>query len=253
MPIFTGVLLAEISMTTFHTSILSGRRIVRLLPFALLTIGWYLISFPNKFQKRMAWSDHMLNAGLFLFPTNSDIHAFYSHIGATFIITAVVFSSFLQKVFNLRGFQWLGARSFPIYLVHGPVLRSFLNWILFPSGSPLIPLEETDPETGKVVRVLHMHPMPPIGRFVWALPLFLIVTLVLSDLWLKYVEPLCGRIAKKIEERMLTRQPPQMQLHSEKLETIQEFPLAESSYSNPHSPFSRATTPTNEVEMILPR
>ena len=248
MPIFTGVFLAEISMTAFYTTFHSGRRILRLLPYLLLTAGWYTISYPNKYQKRMAWSDNMFMTGLVIFPKGADIHAFYSHIGATCIITAILFSSSMQRFLNLRPFQWLGARSFPIYLVHGPVLRSFLNWILIPRDWPTVLLDEKN-EEGVVIKQHEMYPMPPFGRFVWAVPLFILVTFLLADQWLKRIEPLCARVAKRIEDRICVTPAPLMQL-PEKLEAAQEFTLAESSYG---SPISRATTPMNEVEMILPR
>lgn len=247
MPVFTGVLLAETSMTAFATAFLSGRRILRLIPYFILLAGWYCISFPNRFPKRMPWSDHMLNAGLTIFPAQADIHAFYSHVGATLIITAIAFSSSMQRFFNMRVLQWLGARSFPIYLVHGPILRSFLNWLLF-AGSPIVMVEEKDEERN-VIGVHPMFPIPPPSRFTWAIPLFLVLTLVLADLWLKQVEPRCGRVAKWIEDKICIKQSGDALL-AEKISAMQEFTLAESSIG---SPFSRATTPLNEVELILPR
>jgi peptidoglycan/LPS O-acetylase OafA/YrhL len=249
MPMFTGVLLAEASMTPLAT-LLSSRRLFRLLPYIPLALGWYCISFPNRFHRRMPWSAHMLDFGLAAFPLNADIHAFYSHIGASLIITGITFSASMQRFFNLRVFQWLGARSFPIYLVHGPVLRSFLNWILF-WGAELVNFEERD-EEGNVTAVHPMYPIPPLSTFMWAVPVFVVVVFVLADLWLKFVEPRCGRIAKWIEDAICVRQEDVG--FTDKTSAAQEYTLVEGSSSgSPHSPFSRATTPLNEVELILPR
>ena len=117
-----------------------------------------------------------------------------------------------------------------------------------PRDWPTVLLDERN-EEGVVVRVHEMYPVPPFGRFMWAIPLFIAVTMLLADTWLRYVEPVCGKMAKKIEDKICARPAPIMQL-PEKLESGEEIALAESSYG---SPISRATTPMNEVEMILPR
>jgi peptidoglycan/LPS O-acetylase OafA/YrhL len=247
---FTGVLLAESSMTALATTLISGRRIFRLLPYLILILGWYCISFPNRNQKRMPWSGHMLDFGLAVFPPGADVHAFYSHIGASLIITAITFSGSMQRFFNLRVFQWLGARSFPIYLVHGPILRSVLNWILF-HGSPTVNWEEKD-EEGNVLAVHELFPIPPLSRFMWAVPIFLVIVFVLADLWLKFVEPKCGRIAKWIEDGISARMGEQTPF-TDKSRVIEEYPLLESSIGSVGSPLSRASTPLNEVELLLPR
>jgi hypothetical protein len=85
-------------------------------------------------------------------------------------------------------------------------------------------------------------------RFVWGVPLFILVTLVLSDLWLKHIEPMCAKVAKKIEDKVWVIEPAVSSV-VEKADAVQ-FALAEGNYG---SPISRATTPMNEVEMILPR
>jgi peptidoglycan/LPS O-acetylase OafA/YrhL len=246
MPIFTGVLFAEVSMTPAATYFSSSRSfLVRLLPYFSLILGWYFISYPNRHPNRMPWSHRMLFFGRTFFPGNSDIHAYYNHIGASLIIIAVVFSTTMQRSLNVRVLQWLGARSFPIYLVHGPVLRSFMNWVLF-IGAKVTWVEELDDE-GKVLGLMPMFEIPPVTKLMWAIPLFLAVTLFLANLWFKHVEPLCGRIAKQIEE-VVCGAPEQPTL-TEKFE-VPEFKLME---TNLGSPLSRATTPMNEVELVLPR
>ncbi|KIW04294.1 uncharacterized protein PV09_04590 [Verruconis gallopava] len=246
MPIFTGVLLAEASQTATVHAFMSSRSIpLRILPYMALLFGWYCMSFPNRFPNRMPWSDNMLNFALNSFPENSDIHAYYNQIGVTFVIMAITFSQSLQRFFNLRLFQWLGARSFPIYLVHGPVLRSFLNWVLF-AGEKVQWVEEVDKE-GKVLGLVPMFGIPPGAKFLWALPLFLVATLVLADLWYRHVEPPCAQATKWIEERM--RSNVIQSARTEKPSTP-ELSLSEAHFG---SPLSRATTPMNEVDFVLPR
>jgi hypothetical protein len=195
----------------------------------------------------MPWSDSLLLTGLRIFPADADLRAYWNQIGVTLIIASIVFSTSIQRLFNLRVLQWLGARSFPIYLVHGPVLRSFHNWIVF-AGARVEWIEERDAE-GNAVGFIPMFRIPPASRFMWTMPVFLVVTIVLSNQWYRHVEPFCGIIAKRIEEKVCGGQSEQHPTFVGKIEA-RDFYLVDAPIG---SPLSRATTPMNEVELVLPR
>ncbi|WP_159461968.1 acyltransferase family protein [Salirhabdus sp. Marseille-P4669] len=61
---------------------------------------------------------------------NVEYRAFFHILGAFFIIIAILNSKILQKVFSKRIFIYLGKVSFPLYLVHFPILHS-LSFFIF--------------------------------------------------------------------------------------------------------------------------
>lgn len=247
MPMFTGVFLAELSMTSLVTNFSGSRSSLKhLLSYTLVCLGWYLISFPKLHPERMPWSSDLLEAGMKLFPYSCDIHGYFGHIGVTLIITGIVLSSTLQKLFCTWPLQWIGARSFPIYLIHGPVIRSFLNWILFAGAKP--ELRNIHNGDGELIGTFPMLAIPAKWKFAYALPIFLIVVLVLSDQWNRHIEPRCATATNWLEERICGSSSNGRNVMG-KGETGESC-LDDEMIGNS---LSRATTPINELNSLLPR
>jgi len=246
MPIFTGVFLAEVSMTSLVSNFSTSRSTLKhSLPYISVILGWYFISFPKFHSEAVPWSFALLRIATNIFPYGCDIHGYYGHVGVTLIVTGIVFSSTMQRFFCTRTLQWLGARSFPIYLIHGPIIRSFLNWILFRGATPA--WRDIHDKEGNLIGTFPMFPIPAPWKFIFALPIFFVVVLVLSDLWNRHVEPPCATATKWLEEKMCGS-------HSER-RTIGKIEISEFSLSDGivGSPLSTATTPMNELESLLPR
>jgi len=248
MPIFTGVFLAELSMTSVVADFSVARSaITRSLPYLSVLLGWYMISFPKFHPERMPWSWAMFQVARIIFPYGCDIHGYWGHVGVTLIVTGIIFSSTLQKLLSTPVLQWVGARSFPIYLIHGPVLRSFLNWILFAGATPT--LRDIYDDDGNLIGTYPLLAIPAGWKFVYVLPIFFAVVLVLSDQWNKYVEPPCATATRWLEDKICGTT-------SDGLNPINKWEISELCLGDGRvagSPLSRATTPTNELESLLPR
>ena len=52
-------------------------------------------------------------------------------VGASLLILSIHFSHFLRKGFSHRPLLFLGSISFPLYLLHGVMMRTVLSWIIY--------------------------------------------------------------------------------------------------------------------------
>ena len=168
----------------------------RPLTFAVLSstfifLGLFADSFPEENPEWAPWSTGMLRLADFIFPVGSETARFYPAIGAQLICLGVMFNTTAKRIFSSSWLCWLGKHSFAIYLIHAPLVRTLLTWMLFGlSSRPLSPGED---EQG------HKLPRPwiPVTNR-WALfiiiPLFYVLLYRLAMLWVAHVDPVCGQI-----------------------------------------------------------
>ena len=202
MPIFGGALLAELSYSQALNNFRAlGSPLTKSLPLAIVGIGWATMSFPDIHPEWAGWSNLLLQAGIRLFPAGAEIHSFWSVIGALLLVGGICLSAPLQQWLSHPRLIWLGHLSMPIYLLHGPILRSGLNWLL----AAFVPkLSEADEFEGGARSQLLLN-ASPLG-FVVALPIFLAVLLFAAGEWARKVEPMCERITTALEEVMTKSQ-----------------------------------------------
>lgn len=240
IPIYGGAILAELSMDHKIIKFASSRNITsRVLPFVMFIMGLYMYSFPSHKPKWAGWSRILNQIGLTVFPHGSELWTAWASTGSIFLLTGSILSESLQRFLSHPVFLYLGTHSFPIYLIHGPLLRSFLNWMLYIFVAPVW-YQET---VGDIVtKVWARYPLPPAWKFVVALPIFFAVLLWLAQLWTAKIEPQCGKVTKWLEDAVCGSEPetPTYQM------TLKEF--AQRTYSGS----SRSSTPTLNDD-ILPR
>ena len=90
--------------------------------FVLLAFGWYFASYPYVGVKNSIYE------GVTIFGPHLNHFVFYHIIGAALLFLAVLNNGFLQWVFSLRFFAYLGRISFSMYLLHFPLLLSFTSF-----------------------------------------------------------------------------------------------------------------------------
>jgi hypothetical protein len=240
MPIFGGALLAELSMDVSIIKFASSRNTTnRIFPFLAVILGLYMFSYPSKNPEWSGWSSNLWQIGMKIFPNGSELFSAWSTLGSIFILFGIVLSEPLQQFLSHPIFLYLGTHSFPIYLIHGPLLRSFLNWMLYIFVAPEW---YEDSEGGVVVRTYGRYPIPPAWKFVIALPIFFFVLLWLAQLWTAKVEPQCGALTKWLEDTVCG--------NDADTPISSQMTLKEYRQKSPIS--SRSSTPTLN-EDILPR
>lgn len=240
IPIFSGAVLAELSMDPKIIKFASSRYVAnRIVPFIMVILGLYMSSFPSKKPEWAGWSKTLGDIGLTIFPRGSEIWSAWASTGSLFLLAGIVLSEPLQQFLSHPAFLYLGTHSFPIYLIHGPLLRSFLNWMLYLFVAPVWYEEK---EGDKITRVWARYHLPPAWKFVIALPIYFVVLLWLAQLWTAKLEPQCGRLTKWLEDTVCGSgsETPTYQM------TLREFAQRKSSGS------SQSSTRTLNDDM-LPR
>jgi peptidoglycan/LPS O-acetylase OafA/YrhL len=201
LPIYGGAFLAELSMEPVVIKFSTSRSIVnQLLPYSIILLGWYFMSYPNHHPEWQPWSNTLWHLGLMIFPDGAEVYSVWNVVGVFLVTFGIILSSTLQRVLSHPHLLWLGAQSFPIYLIHGPLLRSFFNWLLYAFTTP-IKYGDQD-EAGNITRIFKRFPLPSPLKFFLLLPIFYAVLLLLAHVWTKKVESKCGAVTKWLEDTM---------------------------------------------------
>lgn len=181
---------------------------------ALVIAGLFCISYPEEGQRLTRWSQFLINTGEYIFPGGAEYARFWPAVGSQMIVLGLFFTPWLKSLLQFGPLVWMGKVSFAIYLIHGPLMRTLLAHLVF-GWSERAPLTE-DTATGKMVP---SAATPEYNNWVTALSIaiFYIVLYRAASLWVKYVDPACGRVAKRIEVWMFaegesTEKPPQLSL-----------------------------------------
>jgi hypothetical protein len=195
------MILAELSFIPFPNQ----RPIInRILPYLFAIIGLYLCSFPSEYYHQKQWTRQLWYIGWKIFPPGAIFGRFYAGIGAQILCFSVLFSPPMRTLLSNRYLQWLGGISYPLYLLHGPLMRSVMTYMLFwpaswifepglrPDGTP-------DPES--------LMPVPNFWVLCVVLPLFLVALLLIVNLWAIKVEPHLGAAADRFENFARTWKP----------------------------------------------
>jgi hypothetical protein len=162
----------------------------------LIIIGLFFISFPEENQSWTRWSAFLLKLGDYMFPTGVEIARYYPGLGANILILGIMFNDTAKRIMSHSFFCWMGKLSFPIYLLHAPLIRTVLTWVLF--GASVRPPQGKD-QDGK-----ELPPgwLPIANRWVCfiAIPMFYVFLYRVANLWATHVDPFCGRVTNWFEE-----------------------------------------------------
>jgi peptidoglycan/LPS O-acetylase OafA/YrhL len=195
-----GMLMAEMTLDPDVQAYAERRPyLAGLLSTISILLGLIAISYPEENPEWAAWSSAMQRAGNYLFPAQAEYSRFYPSIGGELICLGVMFNQTAKRMLSSSPLCYLGKVSFAISLIHAPLVRTVLTYMLFglstrpPSpgvneqGNPLP--QPWVPMTSKWVAIL-------------CIPLFYYVLYRIANLWVKYVEPWCGKVTDWIEQRV---------------------------------------------------
>ncbi|KAI9806596.1 MAG: hypothetical protein M1825_006053 [Sarcosagium campestre] len=196
MNIFAGLLVAELGYTTTFTT--SKRTILSsLAPATLIIIGLLLCSYPEKHADWMWWSSILETAGKSIFPKNAEVWRFWPSIGVHLATLGILMSSKAKRLLSHHSLLWLGSISFPVYLLHGPLMRSLFSWLLFGFTLPQGTGAQSDPSV-----LPESLPIPSLWRVILVCPVFYGALFLVSHLWTLHVEPCFATLTSWIEDRL---------------------------------------------------
>ena len=205
MNIFFGALLAELSnRLPSPSSVLQRNQLVRVVTGITLLLGLHLSGYPEVSPEWTSWSRNLYQIGRFIFP-GQDYWRYWTSVGAQLIALAVAISPRFQEILSHPSLVWLGSVSLPLYLVHGPLVRSLLAWMLFGWQTPITYYSED--EDGNRLDHWQQRALPSGWVFCVALPVFLLILLWASHLWTTWIEPWCAYLTKSMEEVMCGTDP----------------------------------------------
>lgn len=201
MNVFAGVLLAEFNHSNQPLEL---SRYSHLLAPPLVFLSFILMSFPADFQHQAGWSRFLENLHNKIAPESADKARFWPAVGAQLLVITTICSPQLRRALSHKWLLWLGKISFPLYLLHGPFIRTVLAWLLF-SKQSLTQIQEDG--------MLYLrYPVPGYTTFIIVMPVFMVILLSCTHVWAVTLEPKFGVITKKAEDLMFGKKERQLPL-----------------------------------------
>jgi peptidoglycan/LPS O-acetylase OafA/YrhL len=198
-----GIIFATLAGNkTFQEFTNSHTLLRRFLVPVLFMTGWFFLSFPSREPQWSPWFNFLTIDLIGIFPTGVAVFNLFRqsiYIGISMILMAILLSSTFQKILCFRPLLWLGELSLPIYLVHGPLLRSVFCWMVYSFTTYPEYIEEIN-EDGNIVQSIVLLAQPSPTRLAIALPCYLLITLYTASLWNRIVEPRCVNFARNLEQ-----------------------------------------------------
>lgn len=195
MQFFWGTFIADLQnhapITQFTTD---HRRLTRTLSFILILTGLSFASFPEGHPEWMAWSRTLLDIMTAISPDNPDYPRFASAIGLECAALGVLLNPWLQKVLSSRHLLFMGRMSFTVYLLHGPLMRTTLVWMLY--GVRVPPDHANGAGAMELTRLAYPGHLGLLACLVVWLPMVYGV----AHLWMAYVDAWCERVSNRLVE-----------------------------------------------------
>ncbi|CAK7213322.1 hypothetical protein SBRCBS47491_001766 [Sporothrix bragantina] len=193
MQFFFGVFLSEAQNHPASAQFLNQYpKVCRVIlcPFFLI-LGAFIASYPEAHPERVGWSRALQSVLTSILPHGSEYSRFASGFGVQLMAIGLHFSPKMRDVLANRAFLWLGKNSFAVYLLHGPLLRSVLAWLVY--GFKTLP--DTLDDEGKPVH--HSTRFPGMMHLYVCLMFWIPFNYGMAHLWTTYVDPWCADVTEK--------------------------------------------------------
>lgn len=197
MQFFWGVFLADLQNHPTAVEFFANRpRLARVAAIVCLAIGFTFASLPERNFEWAPWSNSLKNFLSIILPKDPDYSRFSSGLGLIFISLAIHLSPLAKDVLSNRAFLWLGKQSFAVYLLHGPLLRTTLCWIVFGFNVP----PDTQNDKGEVQP--GRFPSPSGIKLLICISFWLPFVYAIAVAWTTYVDPWCARVTEKMVSKI---------------------------------------------------
>ena len=195
--VYCGMFLAELTLDPDVQEFAVEHNLARSMSSAsLIILGLFFMSYPEENPTWARWSTWLLKLGNYIFPEGVEYARYYPGFGANLLTSGILFNNTAKKILSHSFFCWMGKLSFPIYLLHAPLIRTVLTWALFGAS--------VRPDQGKDAEGNQLPPgwLPIANRWVCviAIPLFYVFLYRVANVWATYVDPFCGKVTNWFEE-----------------------------------------------------
>ncbi|KKZ66941.1 hypothetical protein EMCG_07369 [[Emmonsia] crescens] len=189
--VVAGVILAELS---FSPKPNTTSKLATILPYLIAILGLYLCSYPDQYAEQARWSRQLMELGMRIFPHDASLGRVWPSLGAQLLCLAIVRSPSMRRALSRPYLLWMGGLSYPIYLLHGTIIRTCLTWLTF---GPSMLLGTTSDGSSDIDTPL--IPEPNTVIIVVALPVFFTLLLAIANVWAVNVEPVFERLTGALE------------------------------------------------------
>ena len=195
--IFCGILLAEVSLDTDIQERVNRHPYLRsVLSAACIILGLFFCSYPEEKPEWARWSSFMMKLGHYIFPKAVEYARYYPGLGANILTVGVMFNTTAKAILSQRLLLFMGRLSWPVYLLHAPLIRTVLTWVLF--GFSRRKDNGLD-DKGHKLPPGWLQVAPSMVIFI-AVPCFYIFLYRVANLWASYVDPIAGKITQSLED-----------------------------------------------------
>jgi len=195
--VIAGMMLAELTMCQMPPM---EHPVVKCVPFLSAFLGLFLMSFPTEYYDWASWSRFLHHLGSSLFPSWAELDRAWPGIGAQILCYSICVSPPLRQALSHRYLLWLGSVSYSLYLLHGPLMRSVLTWLVYgPMTMDWVPMVDED----VVWTSTEYVPTPRPLALLLILPAFWAFLLFMVHLWSVKVEPKFALATKWMEDLAL--------------------------------------------------
>ncbi len=125
-------------------------------------------------------------------PAGSDVARFATGLGLQLIAIGLHFSPRMRDILANRAFLWLGKQSFAVYLLHGPLLRSVLAWMVYGFKTHADTIDKDG------IPVPHYTHFPGFLHLYVVLVLWIPLNYAAAVAWTTYVDPFCSRVTERM-------------------------------------------------------
>ncbi len=195
--VFAGILFAEMSLNKGVQDWVDKHPYFRTVGSAsCILLGMFFCSYPEENPEWAVWSNNMTKLGQYIFPNEVEYARYYPGLGTNIFTLGVMYNDTAKKIFSTRLLLFLGKNSFPIYLLHAPLIRTILTWCLF--GFSSRPDQGKDNEGNQLPP--GWLPVAPTWVILTIMPVFYVVLYRVANMWTNYVDPFCARVTQSFED-----------------------------------------------------
>lgn len=194
MNLYSGAALAELGIISTHWNHHNLDRLhIRIASYALILVGLFLCSCPVRDPEWTTWSRALYHTGWHIFPKVVTHQTdYWGSVGTLFLLLGLICAPSAQRQLSCRPMLWLGSISLPVYLFHGPLMRSVLIWALLGWKKA----------EGDVSQGAQKPQIPQTWLICVCIPIYFVILFATSQAWNLYVEPWCAWLTNKLVEYM---------------------------------------------------